>query len=113
MKGDREARFAVLRDPNRAIHVHVLRNPGLMIDEIAAIARMTSVSIEMLKQIASRREWGHRPEIAIALVRNPTVPVPVAIELLAHVSDADLKQLAKDTRTRDPVQRAARKRLLT
>ncbi len=113
LKGDREARFAVLRDPNRAIHVHVLRNPGLMIDEIAAIARMTSVSIEMLKQIASRREWGHRPEIAIALVRNPTVPVPVAIELLAHVSDADLKQLAKDTRTRDPVQRAARKRLLT
>lgn len=112
LKGDREARFAVLRDPNRAIHPHVLRNPGLMLEEIAAIARMTSVSVDMLKQIASRREWGHRPEIAIALVRNPTVPVPTAIELLPHVSAADLAMLAKDTRTREPVQRAARKRLL-
>lgn len=112
LKGDRETRFAILRDANRSIHIHVLRNPGLRLDEVAAIARMTSVSVEALAQIAARREWGHRPEIAIALVRNPTVPVPVAIELLAYVTPGDLQQLAKDTRTRDPVQRAARKRLL-
>lgn len=112
LKGDREARFAVLRDPNRALHPHVLRNPGLMLDEIASIARMPTVSVELLKQIAERREWGHRPEIAVALCRNPAVPVPIAVELLAYVSDSDLKQLAKDTRTRDPVQRAARKKLL-
>lgn len=112
LKGDREARFAVLRDTNRSLHLHVLRNPGLALDEVAAIARMTGVSVDALKQIANKREWGHRPEIAIALIRNPTVPVPVAIELLGFVSDGDLQQLAKDTRTRDPVQRAARKRLI-
>lgn len=112
LNGDRDARFAVLRDPNRSVHVHVLRNPGLMLDEVAAIARMTTVSVELLTQLAQRREWGHRPEIAVALVRNPTLPVPIAVELLAHVNEGDLKQLAKDTRTREPVQRAARKRLL-
>ena len=76
------------------------------------IARMTTVSTELLTQIAGRREYGHRPEIAIALVRNPTLPVPVAVELVARVGEADLKQLAKDSRTREPIQRAARKRLL-
>lgn len=112
LKGDRETRFAILRDVNRAVHVHVLRNPGLQLDEVAAIARMTTVSVEALAQIAAKREWGHRPEIAIALVRNPTVPVPVAVELLQYVTAADLQQLAKDSRTREPIQRAARKRLL-
>ena len=68
---DRDARFAVLRDPNRSVHVHVLRNPGLMLDEIQAIARMTTVSVDLLSQFAQKREWGHRPEIAIALVSEP------------------------------------------
>ena len=112
LNGDRDARMAVLRDPNRTVHVHVLRNPGLSLDEVVAIARMTTVSVELLTQIAGRREYGHRPEVAIALVRNPTVPVPVAVELVAHVGEGDLKLLAKDGRTREPVQRAARKRLL-
>ena len=45
-------------------------------------------------------------------MRNPTLPVPVAVELVARVNEADLKLLAKDNRTREPIQRAARKRLL-
>lgn len=53
-----------------------------------------------------------RPEIAIALVRNPKVPPPLAIRLLDHVSAAELRQLAKDSRTREPVQRAARKKVM-
>lgn len=112
LTGDRDARMATLRDPNRAVHVHVLRNPGLTLDEIAAMARMTTVAVEVLTQLAQRREWGHRPEIAIALVRNPTVPVPIAVELVGHVSEADAKLLAKDGRTREPIARAARKRVL-
>ena len=112
LNGDRDARMAILRDPNRAVHVHVLRNPGLTLDEVAAMARMTTVAVEVLTQLAQRREWGHRPEIAIALVRNPTVPVPIAVELVGHVSEADAKLLAKDGRTREPIARAARKRVL-
>ncbi len=112
LKGDRDARAAILRSPNRPLHVHVLRNPGLTLEEIGQIARMTTVSVDVLRQIAERREWGHRPEIAIALVRNPTVPPLVAIPLLAHVSEAELRQLAKDNRTREPIAKAARKRLL-
>ncbi len=112
LRGDRDDRAAILRDRNRMLHVYVLRNPALSLEEVSAIARMTTVSVDTLKQIAERREWGHRPEIAISLVRNPTVPVPVALDLLDHVSPAELRNLAKDGRTREPIQRAARKRLL-
>lgn len=112
LRGDRDDRFAVLRDPNRMLHVHVLRNPSVQLDEISAMARMTTISVEVLKEIAERREWGHRPEIAIALIRNPTVPPGVAIGLLDHVHPVELRQLAKDTRTRAPIQKAARRKVL-
>jgi hypothetical protein len=111
LHGNRDERAMVLRDTNRTLHPYVLRNPNLQLDEILAIAKMTTVSADLLRQIAERREWCSRPEIAIALVRNPTVPVPIAVKLVDHVSPAELRQLAKDTRTRTPVQQAARKKI--
>lgn len=113
MRGDRDQRLEILRGRNRTLHQYVLRNPGLTVDEIALIARMPTVAPEVLTQIADRREWGHRPEVALALVRNVATPVPVAIRLLDRVTEHDLRQLAKDARTREPVQRAARKKLLS
>lgn len=112
LRGNRDERAAVLRETNPTLHLHVLRNPGLQLDEIAAIAKLRTVSPDLLKQIADRREWAQRPEIAIALVRNPKTPVPLAVRMLDHVSAADLRQLAKDQNTRTPIQQAARKKVL-
>jgi len=113
LHGSRDERAAILRDLNKTLHPLVLKNPNLQLDEVVAMAKMTTISPEVLKAIADRREWAGRPEIALALVRNPKTPAPLAIKLLANVSPAELRQLAKDTRTRAPIQAAARKRLLT
>jgi hypothetical protein len=112
LRGNRDERFAILRDNNPALHTHVLRNPGLQLDEVAAIAKMRTVSPELLKQIADKREWAQRPEIAVALVRNPKTPVPLAIRLLDYVPATELRQLAKDQHTRTPIQQAARKKVV-
>ena len=50
--------------------------------------------------------------MALALVRNPKVPVTLAVKMLNHVPVADLRQLAKATHVRDAIQRAARKKIL-
>lgn len=113
LRGDHDQRMEILRGANRALHVYVLRNPGLTLDEVAVIARMPTVSPVVLTQIAERSDWGHRPEIAAALVRNPATPVPIAIRMLDHVTVGELRLLAKDARTRQPVQSAARKKLLS
>lgn len=113
LRGDRDQRFAILRGRNRSAHVYVLRNPGVTLDEVVVIARMASVSPAVLVEIAGRREWGTRPEVAMALARNPATPVPVAIKAVEFVSITDLRLLVKDTGTREPVQRAARKKLLS
>jgi hypothetical protein len=112
LRGGREERMAIMRENVPALHGHVLKNPNLQLDEVVAIAKSRSVSPQILQQIADKREWAQRPEIAIALVRNPKTPVGAAVKLLDHVTSAELRQLAKDANTRAPIQRAARRKLI-
>lgn len=111
LHGDKNQRAAILRENNKALHTYVLRNPQIGLDEVAAIARMTTVAMDVLTFIAGRREWYERPEVAIALVRNPKTPVPLAIRMLDHVGQAELRQLAK-AGVREAISRVARKKIL-
>jgi hypothetical protein len=110
LHGNKDDRLHILRDTNKTFQQYVLRNPGLELDEIVAMAKMRTLAPDVLAAIAGRKEW-LRADIAIALVRNPSTPTPTAVRMLDHVSPADLRQLAKDTHTRPPVQQAARKKL--
>ena len=112
LHGDRGERLAILRDVNKVLHPYVLRNPGVQLDEIVWIAKQATMSAEVLTQIANRREWVAKPEVVVALVRNPKTPTPLAIKLLELVPPGELRLLAKQTTVREAVQRAARKKLL-
>jgi hypothetical protein len=113
LHGNRDQRMRIIRGANRSLHRYVLQNPGLQLDEVTQFAKMSSVSPDLLKAIADRREWAGRPEIALALVRNPKTPVPLAIRMLNHIAPADLRRLAKGTSLRMPILGAARKKVLT
>jgi hypothetical protein len=110
--GNRDERMQIMRGTNRSLHHYVLQNPGLKLDEVATIARMATLSPDLLKAIADRREWAQRPEVALALVRNPRTPVPLAIRMLDFISPGDLRRLAKGTSLRMPVLQAARKKVI-
>ncbi len=109
LHGNKEERTRILRGGDRRLHHYVLRNPGLGIDEVTSIAKMATVTPDLLKVIAERPEWIGRPEIALALVRNPKTPTPLAIRMLKHVSSAELRRLAKSNSARMQILRAARK----
>ncbi len=112
LHGNRDERAAIMRDVNKQLHLYVLKNPQLGADEVLAIAKMSTMSAEVLAQIAARREWASRQDVAIALVRNAKTPASIAIKLLDYVGTVELRQLAKDTRTRAPIQQAARKKII-
>jgi len=113
LHGTKDERMRLMRENNRMLHSYVLKNPNLGIDEVLAIARMTTLTPDLLASIAERREWLQRPDIALSLVRNPKTPTPVAVKALDFVAMADLRQLAKDTHTRPQVQAAARKKVIS
>ena len=110
--GNRDERMQIMRGTNHSLHHYVLQNPGLKLDEVATIARMATLTPDLLKAIADRREWAQRPDVALALVRNPRTPVPLAIRMLDFLSPGDLRRLAKGTSLRMPVLRAARKKVV-
>jgi hypothetical protein len=112
LHGSKDERAAMLRDKNPTLHQYVLRNPQIQHDEVLTIARSSAAGPELLKAIAERREWAQRPDVAVALVRNPKVPPPIAVKLLDFVGLADLRQIAKDPGTREAIKKVARKKVV-
>ena len=112
LHGNRDQRMAILRDPNRALHQYILKNPQTNADDVLNIAKNAQVSADLLKQICERREWFQRPQIALALVRNPKTPPDLAIRALDYVPADALRQMAKGVGAFPHIQTAARKKVI-
>lgn len=110
--GDRPDRDAILRDTDRSLQRFVLINPGLTLGEVKAIAATATTLPQTLKTISEKREWASRPEIALAIIRNPRSPIPIAIKVLPHVNLGELRQLTRGGHLRTPILSAAKKRVI-
>ena len=71
MKGTREERAVLVRDPNKIVGVSVLSSPKMTESEIESIAKMANVSDEILRMIGFSRAWTKNYGVVHALVRNP------------------------------------------
>jgi len=112
VKGSREVRAILIRDPNRMIAAAVLSSPKLNDAEIESFARMTSVADDVLRIIAANRAWMKNYAVVAALARNSKTPLAVSLNLLPRLSDRDVNQLSVDRNVPDPLRVAARKKVL-
>ena len=112
MKGSREERAILVRDPNKIVAVAVLSSPKVTESEVESIARMTNVSEEILRIISNTRAWMKNYSVALALTKNPKTPVPVAMNLLARLNERDLRTLSTDRNVADVVRITARKKVV-
>ncbi len=110
--GGRDERAAALRDRNRSLHPHVLKNPRMSIEEVVSLARNPQAAPELLKLISERPEWMGRPGVAEALARNPKTPNDVGVRALAGCSAEAIRQMAKGIGAPPHIAQAARKRVL-
>jgi hypothetical protein len=111
MKGTREERSILIRDPNKIVAVAVLSSPKLTGSEVESIARMASVSEEILRIIGQTRAWMKNYNVVAGLVRNPKTPVALSMNLLARLSEKDLRTLSTDRNIPDVLRITARKKL--
>lgn len=108
----RTLRNMLLRDSNSQVAVAVLRNNAMSDQEVEQAASNRSVIEDVLVEIARRREWVSKYNIAKALVLNPRTPLPTALRLVPKLSVRDLRDLARDRNVPDAV-RAMALRLYT
>jgi hypothetical protein len=109
MKGTREQRAILIRDPNKLVAVGVLSSPKLAQSEVEAFARMGNVSEEVLRIIGNNRSWTKNYGVVAALVRNPKTPPAIALNLMGRLNDRDMKMLSMDRNVPEGLRVAARK----
>lgn len=110
MQGGRDERAALFRDVNKTLHIYVLKNPRIGLDEVQSAAKNAQLGPDAIKLIAEHREWGSNPTVCTALVRNPKTPLPMALKLIDKVPMTDIRALAKGG-ARDAIVHAARRKL--
>jgi hypothetical protein len=109
MKGSREQRAVLVRDPNRMIAAAVLSSPKLAQTEVEAFARMANVSEDVLRTISLNRSWMRKLAVAAALVKNPKTPAAISLHLLPRIPQRDVKQLAIDRNVPEALRLNAKK----
>jgi hypothetical protein len=111
IKGNREMRAVLIRDPNRLISTTVLSSPKLTEAEVSSFSRMANVSEDVLRIIGTNRSWTKNYGIILGLTKNPKTPIGMSLNFLARLNDSDVKMLAVDRNVPEPLRIAARKKL--
>jgi hypothetical protein len=113
LKGTKEMRSILIRDPNKMISSSVLSSPKLTDSEVEAFARMASVSEDVLRTIGANRAWIKSYKIAVALTKNPKCPVALSMNLMSRLNDRDMAMLSVDRNVPEPLRIAARKKMVS
>ncbi len=108
-RGTREERLFLVRDPNRLVSTAVLKSPKTNEADAEAIANMKSVSEDVLRAVAQRREWMKKYALMSAIVRNPRSPIDVTLPLVLRLSQRDQTALSTDRNVPEAVRVTARR----
>jgi hypothetical protein len=107
IKGTREARMILVRDPNRMVSAAVLRNPRLTEAEIENIASIKTVPEDVLRQIGQTRAWTRSYVVIHNLVRNSRTPIAIGLTFLGRIQTRDLRTLSLNKNIPDVIRQAA------
>jgi hypothetical protein len=112
MKGSREQRQTLIRDPNKMVSAAVLSSPKLTESEIESFARMANVSEDVLRTIGMNRTWTKNYGVIAALTRNPKTPPAISLNMVGRLNERDIKTLTVDRNVPEALRLAARKFLV-
>jgi hypothetical protein len=113
LRGGREARVILIRDPTLMVQRFVLQNPRMTEEELIALAKNRSVERELLEIVSKKKEWTASYPIRLALVGNPKTPLPIALRYVPTLRKRDLKLLAKSKNVPSVVNGLAKRLVLT
>jgi hypothetical protein len=112
LKGNRDARMILIRDPNRLIQRFVLQNPRISDEEILMIARNRNLETDLLRLIGEHKYWPRNYQIKLALVANPKTPLAIALRFVSSLMERDVRFLAKSKNISATIATQARRLLM-
>ncbi len=107
LKGGRDERLLLIRDPCKIVQRAVLQSPQLSEQEVESFANMASLSDETLRLIAGNRKFRKNYSILRGLMFNPKTPLEVTLHLLPHLKPLDLKFMTSNKNVADTLRTSA------
>jgi hypothetical protein len=111
MKGTREQRAILIRDPNKMICASVLSSPKVSVPEVESFARMQNVSEDVLRIIGHNRAWLKSYGVILALTKNPKTPLALSMHLMTRLTTKDLAKLSVDRNVPEALRISSRKKV--
>jgi hypothetical protein len=107
--GNAEARKILLRDKSKQVAVAVVKSGRMSDSEAAAAAANKNLHMDVLREIATNKEFLRKYKVKVALANNPKTPVSVAVTLVKQLHRADLASLARNKGVPSVVSKSALK----
>jgi hypothetical protein len=107
--GNAFARSVLIRDPMRIVQMAAIKSPAVTEFEAGRYASNQTLSDDVIRYIANKREFTKLYGTKYALCRNPKTPVPEAMRLMPFLREKDLGLLAKSKGVSSAVVAQARK----
>lgn len=109
MKGSSEARRALIRDSNKVVQRAVLQSPRLTDQEVEGYATMANLTDEILRLIATNRNFRKNYVVVRNLMNNPKTPLDVTLHMLPMLNAIDLKKLTTNKNVPETLRTTAMK----
>lgn len=109
LKGGREERMLLIRDPNKLVQKCVLQSPRLTDTEVESFAAMANLSVEVLRSISLNRAFMKSYPVAKNLVMNPKTPLDVSLHLFPRLNATDLVKLTTNKNVPETLRSMAQK----
>lgn len=107
LRGNREERMSLIRDPNKIVQRAVLESPRITDSDIESFSSMTTVSSDTLRSISINRHFMKNYTVVRNLTTNPKTPLDVSLHLLPLLNPADLKVLTTNRNVPETLRNAA------
>ncbi|GMR04835.1 MAG: hypothetical protein BMS9Abin23_0748 [Thermodesulfobacteriota bacterium] len=112
LTGEKSVRDLLIKDKNKIVAMSVLKNPRITEQEIVKVASSTTTSDDILREIATRRDWIKNYIVKLAMVLNPKTPLNYSLKFLDFLHDRDLKKISKSKNVPAILTNAAQRKLV-
>lgn len=109
LKGGREERMFLIRDPNKLVQRCVLQSPRLTDTEVESFASQTNLSQEVLRTISLNRNFMKSYAVMKNLTCNPKTPIDISLNLMKRLNAPDLMKLTTNKNVPEVLRSSAQK----
>lgn len=107
--GNAEARKILLRDNNKSVAVAVVKSGRMSDSEAASAASNKNLHMDVLREIASNKEYLRKYQVRLQLVNNPKCPVSIAAGFVTQLQRSDLQHLSRNKNVSSVISKMALK----